>query len=99
MSITQAVIFCNTKRKVDCLTESLKEKDFTLFVIHGEIEQSERDVIMKQFCTGSSRVLITTDLVAWGIDVQQISLVINYDFPTNEENYYTGSAVEGTLVA
>ena len=47
----------------------------------------EREVIMKEFRSGSSRVLITTDLLARGIDVQQVSLVINYDLPTNRENY------------
>lgn len=51
------------------------------------MEQRERDVIMRQFRTGSSRVLITTDLLARGIDVQQVSLVINYDLPSNRENY------------
>ena len=49
--------------------------------------QQERDVIMREFRTGSSRVLITTDLLARGIDVQQVSLVVNYDVPTNRENY------------
>jgi translation initiation factor 4A len=51
------------------------------------MDQKERDVIMKEFRTGSSRVLITTDLLARGIDVQQVSLVINYDLPNNRENY------------
>ncbi|CAG0905972.1 unnamed protein product [Cyprideis torosa] len=54
---------------------------------HGDMDQRERDVIMREFRTGSSRVLITTDLLARGIDVQQVSLVINYDLPTNRENY------------
>ena len=51
------------------------------------MDQKERDVIMREFRSGSSRVLITTDLLARGIDVQQVSLVINYDLPTNRENY------------
>merc|ERR1711876_48092 len=51
------------------------------------MEQKERDVIMREFRSGSSRVLITTDLLARGIDVQQVSLVINYDLPSNRENY------------
>jgi translation initiation factor 4A len=55
--------------------------------MHGEMGQGERDVIMREFRSGSSRVLITTDLLARGIDVQQVSLVINYDLPTNRENY------------
>ena len=54
---------------------------------HGDMDQKERDVIMREFRSGSSRVLITTDLLARGIDVQQVSLVINYDLPTNRENY------------
>ena len=51
------------------------------------MDQKERDVIMKEFRTGCSRVLITTDSPARGIDVQQVSLVINYDLPNNRENY------------
>lgn len=51
------------------------------------MDQKERDVIMREFRTGSSRVLITTDLLARGIDVQQVSLVINFDLPANRENY------------
>lgn len=87
LSITQAVIFCNTRRKVDWLTENMHKRDFTVSAMHGDMEQRERDVIMRQFRTGSSRVLITTDLLARGIDVQQVSLVINYDLPSNRENY------------
>ena len=51
------------------------------------MEQKQREILMKEFRSGSSRVLITTDLLARGIDVQQVSLVINYDLPTNRENY------------
>lgn len=51
------------------------------------MEQDQRDKIMKEFRSGSSRILITTDLLARGIDVQQVSLVINYDLPTSKENY------------
>jgi translation initiation factor 4A len=87
LNIAQAVIFCNTRRKVDFLTEKLKQKDFTVSSTHGDISQRERDVILSEFRTGSSRILITTDLLARGIDVQQVSLVINYDLPKNTENY------------
>ena len=51
------------------------------------MDQRERAMIMQEFRSGSSRVLITTDLLARGIDVQQVSLVINFDLPTNRENY------------
>jgi len=87
LTITQAVIFANTRRKVDWLTEKMQARDFTVSSMHGDMDQKERDVIMREFRTGSSRVLITTDLLARGIDVQQVSLVINYDLPTNRENY------------
>merc|ERR1712241_1253960 len=87
ITITQAVIFCNTRRKVDWLTEKMGGRDFTVSAMHGDMDQKERDVIMCEFRSGSSRVLITTDLLARGIDVQQVSLVINYDLPTNRENY------------
>ncbi|KAJ3191561.1 translation initiation factor eIF4A [Irineochytrium annulatum] len=87
VTITQAVIFCNTRRKVEWLTEQMKNRDFTVSAMHGEMDQQEREKIMQAFRTGSSRVLITTDLLARGIDVQQVSLVINYDLPSNKENY------------
>jgi len=87
LTITQAVIFCNTRRKVDWLTEKMHARDFTVSAMHGDMSQNERDVIMREFRSGSSRVLITTDLLARGIDVQQVSLVINYDLPANRENY------------
>jgi len=87
LNITQAVIFCNTRRRVDWLTEKMRQKDFTVSSTHGDISQRERDIILSEFRTGSSRVLITTDLLARGIDVQQVSLVINYDLPGNLENY------------
>jgi len=87
LNITQAVIFCNTRRKVDWLTDKMRQKEFTVSSTHGDISQRERDIILSEFRTGSSRVLITTDLLARGIDVQQVSLVINYDLPRNLENY------------
>lgn len=87
VTITQAVIFCNTRRKVDWLTDKLTARDFTVSAMHGDMDQAQRDIIIKEFRSGSSRVLITTDLLARGIDVQQVSLVINYDLPANRENY------------
>ncbi|PWN28330.1 putative TIF2-translation initiation factor eIF4A [Jaminaea rosea] len=87
VTITQAVIFCNTRRKVDWLTDKLHEREFTVSAMHGDMDQAQREVIMREFRSGSSRVLITTDLLARGIDVQQVSLVINYDLPLNRENY------------
>ncbi|KAI9189759.1 RNA helicase [Blastocladiella emersonii ATCC 22665] len=87
LTITQAVIFCNTRRKVDWLTEKMREANFTVSAMHGEMPQKEREAIMSEFRMGASRVLITTDVWARGIDVQQVSLVINYDLPLNREVY------------
>ncbi|KAI6010284.1 P-loop containing nucleoside triphosphate hydrolase protein [Pisolithus marmoratus] len=87
VTIRQAVIFCNTGWKVDWLTEKMHAREFTVSAMHEDMEQKQREVLMKEFCSGSSHVLITTDLLARGIDVQQVSLVINYDLPTNWENY------------
>ncbi|KAI9103332.1 putative translation initiation factor eIF-4A, exon junction complex [Phlyctochytrium arcticum] len=87
LTITQAVIFCNTRRKVDWLTEKMREANFTVSSMHGEMPQKERDAIMQEFRQGASRVLITTDVWARGIDVQQVSLVINYDAPMSRELY------------
>ncbi|CEP00240.1 RNA helicase [Plasmodiophora brassicae] len=87
LTITQAIIYCNTRRKVDWLTDKMGQRDFTVSAMHGDMTQQEREMILKEFRSGSSRVLITTDLLARGIDVQQVSLVINYDLPSNRENY------------
>lgn len=87
LTITQAVIFCNTRKKVDWLTSKMRENNFTVSSMHGEMPQQEREAIMSEFRKGETRVLITTDVWARGIDVQQVSLVINYDIPFNRENY------------
>jgi len=87
LTITQAIIYCNTRRKVDFLADQMAKRDFTISTMHAELDQKERDLIMREFRSGSSRVLISTDLLARGIDVQQVSLVINFDLPGNLENY------------
>lgn len=87
MNITQSIIYCNTRRKADYIEKEMSKRDFTVSVIHAALDHDERSLVMKQFRSGSSRVLISTDLLARGIDVQQISLVINYDLPSNTENY------------
>ncbi|KAG0364958.1 translation initiation factor eIF4A [Gamsiella multidivaricata] len=85
--ITQAIIFCNARRKVDWLTRKLSACGTIVSAIHGRMGQPQREFTMKEFRSGRSRVLIATDLPARGIDVQQVSLVINYDLPTSKENY------------
>ncbi|CAM6010742.1 unnamed protein product [Sphagnum balticum] len=66
---------------------TLEARDHGVSAMHGDMNQNTRDITMREFRSGSSRVLITTDLLAGGIDVQQVSLVINYDLPTQPENY------------
>ena len=69
------------------LYEELTKRDFTCSCMHADLDQKERELIMREFRSGSSRVLISTDLLARGIDVQQVSLVVNYDIPTQKESY------------
>jgi translation initiation factor 4A len=87
VSIAQCIIYCNTKYQLDWLNRSLSERNFTVSCIHGDLPTSERNEIMKDFRSGASRILISTDLLSRGIDVQQVSLVINYDLPTQFESY------------
>ena len=77
LTITQAVIFCNTKRKVDWLTEKMRQNNFTVSAMHGEMPQKERDAIMGEFRGGETRVLITTDVWARGLDVQQVCFFLS----------------------
>ena len=58
---------------MDWLTQAMQKRDFTVSATHGDMDQNTRDVIMREFRSGSTRVLITTDLLARGIDVQQVS--------------------------
>jgi translation initiation factor 4A len=87
LTITQAIIFVNTIRKADWLMEKMEERDFTVSCLHGRMEQSERELRIKEFRSGSSRVLITTDILSRGFDCQQVNLVINYDLPRKRESY------------
>jgi len=87
LTITQAVIFCNTRRKVEWLKDQMTQANFTVVSMHGEMPQEEREEVMKKFRAGEFRVLITTDVWARGLDVSQVSLVINYDLPNNRELY------------
>ena len=87
LTIAQAVIFVNTRKKVDWLAAKLKAANFTLSAMHGEMPQKEREEVMEKFRSGGSRVLLATDVWGRGIDVQQVSLVINYDLPSSKELY------------
>jgi len=85
--IYQLMIYCNSKRRVESLSTQLIKDGFTCSCIHGEMSSQERSQTMHKFRRGEHRILITTDLLARGIDVQQVSLVVNYDVPFDMENY------------
>jgi translation initiation factor 4A len=87
VSVSQCIIFCNSRRKADWLTTRMAERDFPVACIHSDLSSVERTDIMEAFTRGSVRVLIATDLIARGIDVQGVGFVVNYDMTRNFENY------------
>jgi translation initiation factor 4A len=87
LPINQAIIYCNKRQCAEWLAVKMKEAKFSLECIHGDMTAVERKKRMDDFRTGAVRVLISTDLLARGIDVQQVSLVINYELPIQQENY------------
>jgi superfamily II DNA/RNA helicase len=87
VSTSQTIIFCNTIRKIEWLEENLKKNNFPITVIHSNMTQQERDIVVKEFREGKTRLLLTTDLLSRGIDIPQVNMVINYDLPINKETY------------
>lgn len=87
IAVTQCIIFCNTRKKVYQLTNRMLDNNFAVSSIYGDMTQQERNKILNNFRIGDTRVLITTDILARGIDVQQVSLVINYDLPNDVSTY------------
>ena len=83
----QTIIFTNTKRMVDLLVQRLKKHRFDVEGIHGDMSQNQREKIISNFKEGNSSVVIATDVAARGIDVDGITLVINYDVPDDVDNY------------
>lgn len=87
VSIGQSIIYINNKGKADWLVEQLIENNFSPASFHSNMTQQERQDIMTNFRNGNIRVLVATDVIARGIDVQQVSVVINYDMPKESETY------------
>lgn len=89
LSITQSIMFTNSRERAERLYNALSERGFPVSIIHGELNQAIRQQRMGEFRSGRTRVLIATNLLARGIDVQQVSVVFNFDMPTFEdkENY------------
>tara|TARA_Y100000389_G_scaffold31966_1_gene27128 strand:+ start:2797 stop:3945 length:1149 start_codon:yes stop_codon:yes gene_type:complete len=87
LATSQTIIYCNSKRKSIWLNDKLTKEGFAVSLIYGDMHQSDRESIIKNFRNGSTRILISTDILARGIDIQQVSLVINYDVPKYRETY------------
>lgn len=87
LSITQTMIFVNSKPKAAFLKEELEKNNYTISFIHGGMNQYERNDILNSFRNGTTRILISTDVLSRGIDIQQISLVVNFDIPYKVEQY------------
>ena len=87
VSTSQAIIFCNTIEKIKWLDEKLKENNFSITILHSNMTQEERNNVLQDFRNGLTRLLLTTDLLARGIDISQVNMVINYDLPYNKETY------------
>ncbi|MBT4066488.1 MAG: DEAD/DEAH box helicase [Euryarchaeota archaeon] len=83
----QTIIFANTKRMVDLTVQKLKKNRFDADGIHGDLSQNQREKIIANFKEGNSRILVATDVAARGIDVDGITLVINYDVPDDVDSY------------
>lgn len=87
LAISQAIIYCNSIRRVDDLFDAMKHDTFPVERMHSGMEEKDRRDIYQRFKTGACRVLISTDLLARGIDIQQVSIVINFDLPKSVHTY------------
>jgi len=87
INVSQCIIYINSKNKLMEINDRLKEKGFPVECIHGELSGDLRKNIMDDFKSGKLRILLSTDLLSRGIDIQQLSLVINYDLPREKETY------------
>lgn len=86
-NVQLGLIFCNTKSMVDDLVESLKTKGYFADGLHGDLNQNQREKVMRKFRTGSTQLLVATDVAGRGIDVDDVEAVFNYDLPRDDEDY------------
>ena len=87
INISQCIIYINSKNKLMEVYDRLMKDNFPVAYIHGELSSSDRKNVMEEFKSGHTRILLSTDLLSRGIDVQQLSLVINFDLPKSKETY------------
>ncbi len=83
----RCIVFCNTKRMVDQITDELHAKDYWADKIHGDLKQELRLTVLQKFNSGVINVLVATDVAARGLDIQNVDLVINYDIPEKADYY------------
>lgn len=86
-NVNLALVFCNTKSNVDKVVEILKTKGYFSDAIHGDMNQTQREKVMRGFRNGSVKILVATDVAGRGIDVKNIEAVFNYDLPRDDEDY------------
>ena len=87
INISQCIIYINSKNKLNDVYQTLMKDEFPVSFIHGELTSSERKSTMEDFKSGKTRILLSTDLLSRGVDIQQLSLVINFDLPKSKETY------------
>jgi len=87
LSMSQCIIYCNSVKRVSDLYEAMKEDEFPVCCIHSNMDKSSRDAAFNDFRNGNSRVMISSNVTARGIDIQQVSIVINFDVPKCVHTY------------
>ena len=87
INISQCIIYINSKNKINEIYQKLNDDNFPVSFISSERTSEQRKMIMEEFRSGKIRILLSTDLLSRGIDIQQLSLVINYDLPIEKETY------------
>lgn len=87
LSVTQTFIYCNSVRRVVDLYEAMKEDGYPVACIHSNMDKVERDSALKEFRKGTTRIMISTNVTARGIDIQQVAVVINFDIPKDVHTY------------
>jgi superfamily II DNA/RNA helicase len=87
LTVSQCIIYCNSVRRVSDLYEAMKEDKFPVCCIHSGMEKEERNESYNQFKNGKYRVLISSNVTARGIDIQQVSIVVNFDIPRDIHTY------------
>ena len=87
LSMSQCIIYCNSVKRVSDLYEAMREDEFPVCCIHSGMDTNTRSAAFNQFKNGSSRVLISSNVTARGIDIQQVGVVINFDLPKDIHTY------------